>query len=136
MNLLEKAAQQLRLHEGVRKKPYKDTVGKLTIGVGRNLDDVGLSDDEINFLLKNDIEKVLTKLRELPYWNYLTDNRKLVLIDMAFNLGFAGLMGFKQTLKAVELKNYRLAAELMIISKWAKQVGKRAQTLADMMENG
>ncbi len=136
MEFIDRAISLLNRHEGCRFKPYKDTVGKLTIGVGRNLDDVGLSQDEVDYLLMNDINKVLTKLQKLNYWNVLSDTRKLVLVDMAFNLGYAGLMTFNKFLGAVSDRKYEEASRLMLQSKWAKQVGQRAVTLSAMMKQG
>lgn len=128
---------QIILHEGKRAKPYRDTVGKLTIGVGRNLDDVGLSDDEIEYLLKNDLRRVQTELnRAIPWWEGLSPVRQKVLLDMAFNLGTEGLMKFKNTLAYIKAGDYRRAAENMLVSKWAKQVKGRAERLAKMMETG
>lgn len=136
-DLMNAMITDLRRDEGERLKPYRDTVGKLTIGVGRNLDDVGLSSEESAYLLANDINKVLRQLDEkLPWWRGLCFNRQRVLINMAFNLGIAGLLGFKNTLAAVQAGQYDKAAEGMLSSKWASQVGKRAVRLADLMRNG
>lgn len=128
---------QLRLHEGVRLTPYTCTAGKLTIGVGRNLIDVGISAREAEYLLDSDIDRTLTALVDaLPWVLGLSDVRMRVLIDMAFNLGMQGLLGFKRTLHAVQTRDYEGAARGMLDSKWAGQVGERAVTLARMMATG
>lgn len=130
-------AEQLRRDEGVRKFPYTDTVGKLTIGVGRNLTDVGISDAEIDFLLANDIQKVLTQLQtRLPYFAALDPVRQGVLANMAFNLGFAGLEGFSRMLAAFAQGDWEAAANEMLSSKWATQVGARATRLAEQTRTG
>lgn len=130
-------AKQLTIDEGNKKKPYKDTVGKITIGVGRNLDDVGLSDDEIQYLLDNDIERVIGDLNvALPWWSALSEERQQVLANMCFNLGIARLMAFKNTLQAVEEGRYEDAANGMLASLWAKQVGARALRLSQRMRKG
>jgi lysozyme len=135
--MLHSIVEQLIKHEGIRYKPYRDTVGKLTIGVGRNLDDVGLSDDEVQYLLINDIKKVQDQLNQkLPWWSQLNPVRQKVLLDMAFNMGIDGLLGFKNTLGMIQRGDYAGAAQGMLASKWAKQVGKRAERLAKMMETG
>jgi lysozyme len=128
---------ELTRDEGSRSKPYRDTVGKLTVGVGRNLDDVGLRDDEIAYLLSNDVSRVVEALDSaLPWWKQLDDVRQRVLVNMAFNMGVKGLLGFRNTLAAVAAPDYKAAAAGMLASKWAKQVGARAVRLAYMMEHG
>lgn len=128
--------QQLRNDEGVRYKPYRDSVGKLTIGVGRNLDDVGLRDSEISVLLSNDMAVAETLARTLlPNFDDLTDLRKAVVCNMAFNLGMR-LTGFKETLGAIREGRWDDAANNMLDSVWAQQVGLRARRLADDMRQG
>lgn len=128
---------ELKRDEGVRLKPYTDTVGKLTIGVGRNLTDVGISDDECTFLLESDINRTIAALdRSLPWWRNLTPVRQRVLVNMAFNMGMTGLLTFKNTLAAMQNGSYAAAAAGMLASKWAMQVGARAERLADMMRTG
>jgi lysozyme len=134
---MSKLVEQLIDHEGERLFPYTDTVGKLTIGVGRNLTDVGISKEESRLLLYNDIEKVVDGLdAALPWWDSLSEARQRVLADMAFNLGLKGLLGFKNTLALIQAGDYDEAADNMLLSKWATQVGRRAQTLAGLMRRG
>lgn len=128
---------ELMRDEGVKLKPYRDTVGKLTIGVGRNLDDVGISTTEAEFMLSQDIERTLKALdAALPWWHGLDATRQRVLTNMAFNMGVAGLLGFKNTLAAVKAGRYDDAAAGMLASKWAGQVGDRAKRLAYLMAKG
>ena len=123
--------------EGKRRFPYYDSVGKLTIGVGHNLTDLGLSDAAINFILNEDIENHLAELRSAwPAFDSLDEVRQRVLANMAFNLGVAGLLQFKNTLAAIETGDYIGAAVKMRSSKWAKQVCQRAERLAVMMATG
>lgn len=125
---------QLERHEGKRLKPYRDTAGKLTIGVGRNLDDVGLSEDEVDALLINDIGRVEHDLfRLVPCYSSLPDPQQRVLANMAFNLGVTGLLKFQHMLAAVAARDFNTAAQEMLDSAWAKQVGTRAIELADQM---
>lgn len=129
--------RQLRFDEAVRRKPYRDSVGKLTIGVGRNLDDKGLSAEEIAFLLENDINDAECDARRLVHnFDELSDQRKAVVINMAFNLGYERLARFTNTLNAVNQGRFKDAAAGMRDSLWAKQVGDRAERLAVIMENG
>lgn len=132
----------LTLHEGVRRFPYVDTVGKTTIGCGRNLDDVGVNDAEIDLMLENDISRSIKDcVLNLPFFNALDDVRQAVLIEMCFNMGIGdstkGLLSFRNTLRAVSEGRYDDAADGMLASKWARQVkGARAGRLAGMMRTG
>ena len=128
---------ELTRDEAERLKPYTDTVGKLTIGVGRNLSDRGISSDEAQFLLGNDIRIVESDLNErLPWWNRLSDARQRVLANMCFNLGIVRLLGFKTTLEFIRTEQWDKAADGMLQSIWAHQVGQRAVRLSEMMRNG
>ena len=130
--------KQLILHEGLRLKPYRDTIkGHLTIGVGRNLDTTGITRDEAIHLLRNDLVRVRRELSAaLPFFTRLSPIRRQVLIDMAFNLGTRGLLKFKKMLAAIDRGDYEIASIEMLSSKWATQVGKRAQRLALMIRLG
>lgn len=138
MGTYDLAALQAELmrDEGVRLKPYKDTVGKTTIGVGRNLDDKGISRDEAVMLLANDIADAEGLLdRNLPWWTALDGVRQRVLVNMALNLG-GRLLGFKNTLAAIQRHDWQAAHDGMLDSLWARQVGQRAIRLAKMMLTG
>lgn len=125
---------QLIRHEGLRLKPYRCIAGKLTIGIGRNLDDKGITEEEAMYLLTNDIEQCEFQLnKELPFFKTLDMARQDVLLNMCFNLGIKGLLGFKNTLAMIEVGNYEAAADNMLNSKWAYQVGDRAKELADII---
>ena len=124
-------------HEGLRLKPYRDTVGKLTIGVGRNLDDVGITREEALYLLGNDIFRVKAGLYDAFLWSINLDAvRKDVVINMVFNLGLGRFKRFKRMIAAIERQDWDGAAKEMLDSKWAKQVGRRAIELAQMMKSG
>lgn len=127
---------QLERHEGLRLKPYHDTVGKQTIGYGRNLEDVGISRDEADFLLDNDIDQVERQLETVDEYRDLDAVRQTVIANMAFNLGFAGLMGFKNMWAAIGRRDWESASEEMLNSKWARQVGVRAVELSEIMRTG
>lgn len=120
-------------HEGIRLKPYHDITGKLTIGIGRNLDDCGISKEEALLLLENDIQQVLTKLQTIPIFNSLSESQQVALADMAFNLGFSGILKFKRMWAALEKGDFNLAAAEMLNSKWAKQLPARASELSQML---
>lgn len=156
---------QLILHEGLRLLPYDDATGKpvapgahyrgkLTTGIGRNLDDNPLSPAEVAvighqgrnqaitkeqalFLLDNDIKHVCRSLDiELPWWQYLDEVRARVLVDMCFNMGVTKLLTFKNTLSFIRGGNYVKAAANMERSLWYSQVGARGERLAIMVLTG
>lgn len=128
---------ELERDEAVKRFPYPDGKGNITIGVGRNLSAKGLSPSEIQTLLSNDIADTAAGLDEhLPWWRDLSDARQRVLINMAFNMGIGGLMGFHATLAAIQEGRYGDAANDMMASAWASEVGDRASRLADMMRAG
>ena len=109
----------------------------MTIGVGRNLTDVGIDDTEVEFLLRRDIARVVSDLdRRMGWWALLDENRQLVLADMCFNMGITRLLTFKRFLSYAMAGDYPKAAYEMLQSVWAAQVGKRAVTLAAMMREG
>ena len=128
---------QLTRHEGLRLKPYRCTSGKLTIGIGRNLDDSGISEREAELMLENDILKLFAVLPEkIDFFNELDKVRADILVNMAFNLGVNGLLNFKKMLAAMDNGYFTLAAAEMLDSKWAFQVGDRALELAEQMKTG
>ena len=134
---IDKLIAQLKVHEGVRSKVYLDTEGIETIGVGRNLRDRGLSDDEIELMLANDIRDFQEEVeRAFSWWSDLDDVRQRVVVDMAFNMGLGSLSKFVNTLAHIENGRYEEASVEMLDSKWARQVGDRANVLSDMMKTG
>ena len=133
----ERLKRALVRHEGLRLKPYTCTANKLTIGVGRNIQDNGITEAEAMVLLENDIDSVARDLtRALPWWQQLDDVRREVLANMVFNMGIGTVLTFKNTLAAIQAGDYKRAASLMLQSKWATQVGNRARELATQMESG
>ena len=136
--LMDRIKEQLVRHEGLRLKPYRCTAGKLTIGVGRNLDDCGISQSEAYVMLINDIMNCEKQLQaKIPdIYNGLDEVRKSVLLNMCFNLGISGLLGFKNTLEFIKVGDWERAANNMLVSRWAKQVGRRAIELSELMRKG
>ena len=129
--------ESLKLHEGLRLKPYTDTVGKLTIGYGRNLDDRGIFPAEADAMLLHDAEEAWEAASKLVRaWSALDDVRQSVLAEMVFNLGAGRFLGFKNMLAAVNDGRYYDAANQMLSSLWATQVGARSETLAKRMATG
>lgn len=128
--------EQLILHEGMRLKPYRCPAGKLTIGVGRNLEAKGLTKEEALILLRNDIAETTNQLQTYAWYARLDPIRQKVLVDMAYNLGVGGLLKFRKMIAALERGDYEGAADQMLDSRWAEQVGMRATRLAEMMRSG
>lgn len=134
---INKLKAQLAIDEGRKKRIYLDTKGRITGGVGRNLTDRDFSDNEIDLMLENDIILVVTQLDNLfPWWKQMSDARMQVLANMCFNLGITKLVQFRNTLKVMQEGRYNDAADAMLASVWANQVGERAQRLAKMMREG
>ena len=139
--MIEQLTAQLQRDEGIKATAYQDHLGFLTIGVGRLIDShkpgAGLRPDEIDYLLRNDIDdRVRALTNALPWFVSLDDARRGVLLNMAFQLGTAGLLGFKSTLALVAAGKYSEAAEQMLKSKWATQTPARAKRLAEQMKTG
>ena len=129
--------QRITLHEGRRALPYKDTEGKLTIGVGHNLTDNGLPDHIIDLLLEWDIDMARRELDRIhPGWRNYSPNRKDCLVELMFNMGAPSLLTFKKMWAAIEREDWAEAAAQLLDSKWAVQVGpNRSATLADLLED-
>ncbi|AIM40791.1 putative lysozyme [Idiomarinaceae phage Phi1M2-2] len=130
MTTLEK---QLAIDEGLRLKPYRDTVGKLTIGYGRNLDDVGISEEEALNMMRNDIAVSRRELSQYSWFRNLDDKRKDAVINMHFNLGLPRLLTFRKMIAALERGDYKRAADEALDSRWAVQVGERAVRIARVL---
>lgn len=125
---------QLIRDEGLALKPYHDTGGAISIGYGRNLTAKGISRDEAFMMLDNDIWSVTNEVFDaFPWISTLSDPRRGVLLNMAYNLGLHGLMAFRKMLAALQAGNFAMAAEEMLDSAWATQVGDRAHRLAKQM---
>ena len=143
---------RLILHEGMVLKPYRCPMGKLTIGVGRNLDDNPLSSEELRalgdykhgitengakMLLRNDILRCYEQLKKhIAGFEELEPDRQYALLDMCFQLGFKGLKKFRKMLKAIEKKDFIWASFECLTSDYAKQTPKRARRVAQAIKIG
>ena len=144
---MSKLKEQLILHEGMRLNAYKCPADKWTIGGGKNLEANPLSQEEMLEVLKEvgiteeiamrwlekEIRQVKRQLANYEWYTSQSEIRRRVLIDMAFNLGVSGLLSFQRTIQAIKEEEYEVAAEEMLDSRWAEQVGKRVERLANMM---
>ena len=136
-DLLKLCQDGIKQDEGFSAKPYKCTAGKLTIGYGRNIEDIGVSEDEAQYMLNNDISYCYNKLKAVfPFFETLSKPRQYVLINMCYNVGITRLAGFKRMLAELSQGNYNQAAAEMLNSKWAAQVPNRAARLAEIMKKG
>ena len=136
---MSKLIEQLKLHEGVRSHAYKCSANMITVGVGRNIDEhggLGLSDDEIDYLLANDIKRCQQELIRFSWFTDLDSVRQDAMVNLCFNLGFSRLSLFSNALSAMSEANYDLAAMEFLDSKWARQVGKRSEDVAHMIRTG
>ena len=133
---IDKLMSDLLRDEGKRNKMYLDSLDIPTIGVGHNLQ-VGISDAAVNQILLDDIAIVLSDMdRIIPWYKQLSETRQRVLANMVFNMGITRLIQFRKFLNALQSDAWDLAAEEMLDSKWAQQVGQRAVRLAKMMRQG
>jgi lysozyme len=154
----ERMVTQLLMHEGLRLRPYRDTVGLLTVGVGYCIDKRGikplesvigrkfdgqLTRDEAVRVLESDIDRFEAgALKAFPFYAKLDEVRQRVCLDMAFNMGY-GALAFKKTIGLVEKRRFLEAGDEMMKSKWSDDVGDgwggefdRAERLAVMMKTG
>ena len=128
---------QLTLDEGRIYKPYHDSVGKLTIGVGRNLSDVGVNDAEIDLMFQNDVNNAINGLNQnLPWYVNMDEIRQRVLVDLCFNLGINQLVTWNETLQLIQSGQYEAAADHLMTLPWYKEVGQRGVRLVSMMRTG
>lgn len=132
----EIAKALIKKHEGLRLDPYKCTAGRLTIGYGRNLEDRGITLEEAEMFLNNDMDQIREELHNsISGYEEMPVMVKAVLYDMAYNLGISGLLKFKRFLAALGSQDYQKAAKEMMISTWARQVPKRAAELRDIIKS-
>lgn len=138
--MTDKLVNQLRRDEGEILHAYQDHLGYWTIGVGILIDQRkggGLLPEESEFILQNRVRQRREAVaKSLPWFNDLNDARQGVLLNMSYQLGVQGLLGFKNTLEEVRKGNYAKASEMMLMSKWATQTPERARRLAKQMITG
>lgn len=133
---IDALVKDLRRHEGMRNFPYKCTADKLTIGIGRNIEDVGISDDEADYMLKNDIHRVQEDLdRNVLYWREFPEPVQRALANFVFNVGITRALRFKRMWAALQELDFETAAEELLDSKYASQVGTRANELANLIRS-
>lgn len=135
--MTDEAISLLKDFEGLVLKPYKDTVGKTSIGWGRNLDDVGISHEEATAMLTHDIERATAQARRFEWFDGLDAVRQDVVVMMVFNIGIGNFEKFKNLIRAIESKEWNTAAYELFNSLWAKQVQpSRVKAICDAMEHG
>ena len=141
--IMNKIQSLIAKHEGLRLKPYRDTVGKLSIGFGRNLDDNGISKHEAELMLVRDIESAYTDLFQFDWFANLDEVREAVIVSLVFNMGLPTFKEFENTIMFMEKGLYVAASEEMLKgsglggkSKWYHQVGNRAVELSEMLKTG
>ena len=135
-----KLTEMLKRHEGVKTHAYKCSASKITVGVGRNIDPkggIGLTEDEIDYLLQNDIDRIISELDfQYEWFSDLNSARQDAMIDISFNLGQTRLRKFEKALTAMSQNNWSKAADEFMDSKWSNQVGNRAKELTDIIHTG
>lgn len=133
----QKLRSLLIQHESYRQYAYTDETGHITIGIGRNLNDRGISLNEALYLLDDDILYFTTKLSSaLPCWSKLNDARQIALVDMCFNVGVQGLLNFKEMIEYLNNGEYQKASDEMMNSRWKDEVKERANCVAEIIRTG
>ena len=133
---MTKTKDRIREHEGCSRHPYRCTEGFLTIGVGRNLDSVPLSDDEVNLLFDNDYWRAYKGAETLHGFERLNEVRQGVLVEMVFQLGLHGVRKFRKFIDAYMAEDWQAAHDEMLDSLWARQTPTRALRLAQIFLTG
>ena len=130
----ERLSKQLVIHEGLRLKPYRCTSDKLTIGVGRNIEEVGISEEESMFLLSNDIDRAYNECYgNFTWFSELSELQQEAMVNLIFNMGMSTFRKFKKTIQHMENKEYELAGAELLNSRYAEQVGQRAIEVANQL---
>ncbi|GHV09240.1 lysozyme [Campylobacterota bacterium] len=141
---MEKCKKQIKKHEGLRLEAYKDSLGYWTIGYGHYLGNAAtptpanITQAEADALFERDFAVAYEDAKRLVFgeWDAVGDARQAIVVNMSFNLGFNALKNFKKMVTCLETHEYSKAADEMLNSKWAAQVGKRATELATQMRTG
>ena len=134
---MNKLIEQLKIHEGVKLKPYKCSAGKLTIGVGKNIEDNGITLEEAEYLLQNDIAEARSQLlHAFPWMGEFNDARISAMINFTFNVGIGTVKKFENTLAYMQSGDWDKAADEMMDSRWARQVGNRALEVTEQIRTG
>jgi len=134
---MNKLIEQLKIHEGFRSTVYTCSGGKKTCGYGRNLEDIGISEEEAEMLLKNDIYEATNQLlNAFPWMATFSDVRISAMINFTFNVGIGTVRKFSNTIKYLKNEDWEAAADEMIDSKWAEQVGDRAIQITEQIRTG
>jgi lysozyme len=134
---MQQILEQLEKHEGLELKPYRCTSEKLTIGIGRNLEDVGISKEEAYLLLENDVKNVDQQMKTyMPWATALNPARYAALINFVFNVGIGTALKFENAMAALKASDFGTAAEELLDSRWAKQVGKRSTEISEQIRTG
>jgi lysozyme len=133
---IDKLTKEVKRDEGFRDKVYQCSEGFNTIGYGWNMEAMPISERAATFILTEQLMSTFEQCQNFDWFPPLSDARQRVIVNMAFNIGVNGVSKFKKMIAAIKAKNYALAAVEMLDSKWADQVGTRANRLSAMMDEG
>ena len=134
---MNKLIEQLKIHEGFRSNVYTCSGGKKTVGYGRNLQDIGISEEEAEMLLKNDVYEATNQLlNAFPFMATFSDVRISAMINFTFNVGIGTVRKFSNTIEYLKNEDWEAAADEMMDSKWAEQVGDRAIQITEQIRTG
>ena len=127
---------RIKRHEGLRTEPYMDSLGVLTIGYGRNLDDIGISKEEASYLFESDFDNAQVGASRFSFFEDLSAARQGVIIEMIFQLGFAGVSKFRRFIAAIKKEDWEEASYQMMDSRWHDQTKSRCEELAEIFRLG
>jgi len=134
---MKQLLEQIERHEGLELKPYRCTSEKLTIGIGRNLEDVGISKEEAYMLLENDVKTVQQQIKTyMPWASSLNIARHAALTNFVFNVGIGTALKFENAMAALKASDFDIAAEQLLDSRWANQVGQRSMEISEQIRTG
>ena len=132
----ERLRETITRHEGSRLDMYQDTLGIWTIGVGHNIQEKGISPAVMELMLDEDIEEAIVELkRSVSFFSKMPEQVQEALVNLSFNMGIPRLMQFKKTLAYLRDGDFEAAADELLDSRYAEQVGRRADEVADMIRS-
>ena len=135
-HIMKDIIEQLKIHEGYKSTVYKCTAGVHTIGIGFAIKDLNLSEEVCEMILTEKLEALEERFEKKFDWFHTSPVEvRNVMLNMAYQLGFAGFCKFKKTIAYLEEAEWEKASEEMLDSRWAKQTPNRAKELSEIIKS-